>query len=91
MTTGRLNWESRDLLQLVLEIRRRQVVAAFVFGLLLGMFIIEILRVSRVLPDPIGYAVAAGLLAILALPSVLLGEFQLRRLMRKCQGRGSTK
>ena len=90
MTRGRVSGESEDVLQLVLKIRRKQVIAAFVFGFLMGMFVVEVLRISRVIPDPIGYAVGAGLLAISALPSALLGELQVRRLIRKRRGKGAT-
>ena len=68
----------REILNLF-ETRRRQVISALVCGSMAGMCVIEILRVTRVCREPIGYAVLAGILATLGLFSLYMSELRIRK------------
>lgn len=72
------------------ELRRRQVISALACGFLAGVFVIEVLRVSKVLREPIGYAVLAGILAALGLLLLLFTELRIRKTLRHLLEDGTT-
>jgi len=63
----------------LLEIRRRQVISAFATGWAAGMCVIELLRVLKVVPEPIGWAIVGGLGAPIGIFSIIESEIRIRK------------
>ena len=78
----RQNTVVSELLRL-LEIRRRQVMSAFVTGWAAGMCIIELLRVLKVVPEPIGWAIGFGMLVPFGIFSLIGSEIRIRKALSR--------
>jgi hypothetical protein len=66
-------------LRRLLEIRRRQVICAFATGWAAGMCIIELLRVLKIIPEPIGWAIVGGFGLPIGVFSLIGSEIRIRK------------